>query len=97
MPARLRGRVRFDGDRGWALDEVAFRAPGFTSVNVSGRLGGGTLTLAQRDRELSLRIDGVELMNSRVSGSEEALATLVSARLGDIPAPHVLIGGGWLW
>ena len=32
----LRGRVRFDGDRGWALDEVAFRAPGFTSVNVSG-------------------------------------------------------------
>ena len=31
----LRGRVRFDGDRGWALDEVAFRAPGFTSVNVS--------------------------------------------------------------
>ena len=38
----LRGRVRFDGDRGWALDEVAFRAPGFTSVNVSGRLGGGT-------------------------------------------------------
>ena len=38
----LRGRVRFDGDRGWALDEVAFRAPGFTSVNVSGRLGGGS-------------------------------------------------------
>ena len=35
----LHGRVRFDGDSGWALDEVAFRAPGFTTVNVSGRLG----------------------------------------------------------
>ena len=37
----LRGRVRFDADRGWAFDDVAFRAPGFTSVNVSGRLGAG--------------------------------------------------------
>jgi uncharacterized protein involved in outer membrane biogenesis len=36
----LRGRVRFDADRGWELDDVAFRAPGFTMVNVSGRLGG---------------------------------------------------------
>jgi uncharacterized protein involved in outer membrane biogenesis len=36
----LRGRVRFDGDRGWALEDVGLRAPGFTSVTVSGRLGG---------------------------------------------------------
>jgi AsmA family len=36
----LRGRVRFDVDRGWALEDVALRAPGFTSVTVSGRLGG---------------------------------------------------------
>jgi AsmA family/AsmA-like C-terminal region len=38
----LHGRVRFDADRGWQLDDVAFRAPGFTMVNVSGRLGGST-------------------------------------------------------
>jgi len=37
----LRGRVRFDGDRGWELDDFAFRAPGYTTVNVSGRLGAG--------------------------------------------------------
>src|SRR6185437_12916498 len=37
----LHGRVRFDGDRGWALEDVGLRAPGFTSVNVSGRLGAG--------------------------------------------------------
>jgi hypothetical protein len=36
----LHGRVRFDGDRGWALEDVGLRAPGFTTVTVSGRLGG---------------------------------------------------------
>ena len=36
----LHGRVRFDGDRGWALEDVGLRAPGFTSVAISGRLGG---------------------------------------------------------
>jgi AsmA-like protein len=36
----LHGRVRFDGDRGWALEDVGLRAPGFTSVTISGRLGG---------------------------------------------------------
>ncbi len=35
----LHGRVRFDADNGWALDDVTFRAPGFTTVNLSGRLG----------------------------------------------------------
>ena len=54
---------------------------------------GGELRLMQRGDEYSIMSGSIELMNSRVSGSEEALATLVSARLGDIPAPHVLIGG----
>src|SRR5262249_56647154 len=36
----LHGRVRFDGDRGWAVEDVGLRAPGFTTVTVSGRLGG---------------------------------------------------------
>jgi spermidine synthase len=34
-----------------------------------------------------------ELMNSRVSGSEKALATLSCRRLRDRPRPHILIGG----
>ena len=41
----LHGRVRFDGDRGWALEDVGLRAPGFTSVTVSGRLGGAQAVL----------------------------------------------------
>lgn len=34
-----------------------------------------------------------ELMNSRLSGSEEALATLAQARLAAVAHPRVLIGG----
>src|SRR5579864_3935004 len=55
--------------------------------------GGGELRLMQRGEEYSIMSGSIELMNSRVSGSEEALATLVSARLGDAVAPSVLIGG----
>jgi large subunit ribosomal protein L24 len=36
----LHGEVRFD-DKGWGLDDFAFRAPGFTEVKLSGRLGDG--------------------------------------------------------
>ena len=34
-----------------------------------------------------------ELMNSRMSGSEEALATMTCARLEGRAAPHLLVGG----
>lgn len=34
-----------------------------------------------------------ELMNSRLSGSEEALATLACERIAARPSPHLLIGG----
>ena len=54
---------------------------------------GGELRLMRRGDEYSIMSGPIELMNSRVSGSEEALATLVSARLQGHPAPHVLIGG----
>jgi spermidine synthase len=54
---------------------------------------GGELRLMQRGEEYSIMSGPIELMNSRLSGSEEALATLVSARLEDRPAPNVLIGG----
>lgn len=55
--------------------------------------GGGELRLMRRGAEFSIMSGSIELMNSRLSGSEEALATLTAARLASRPAPRVLIGG----
>ncbi len=54
---------------------------------------GGELRLMRRDAEFSIMAGPIELMNSRLSGSEEALATLAWARLAGRPAPRVLLGG----
>jgi len=56
---------------------------------------GGELTLSQRAEEFSIRLSGVrgELMNSRVHGSEEALAELGCAKLASEENAHVLVGG----
>jgi spermidine synthase len=54
---------------------------------------GGEMKLARRGDEFSIRLGGNELMNSRLSGSEEALATLACAKLSRRPALRVLIGG----
>lgn len=56
---------------------------------------GGELKLSQRDREFSIRLSGIrgELMNSRVHGSEEALADLACARLESVNDARVLVGG----
>lgn len=56
---------------------------------------GGTLTLLQRDKEFSIRLSGIrgELMNSRVHGSEEALAELGCAGLESAEGARVLVGG----
>jgi len=56
---------------------------------------GGQLKLSQRDQEFSIRLSGVrgELMNSRIHGSEEALAKLGCAGLKDSADAHVLVGG----
>ncbi len=51
------------------------------------------LRLKQRGTEFSIMLGSNELMNSRLSGSEEALATLACERLGHAPKPRVLIGG----
>ncbi len=51
------------------------------------------LRLWRRGAEFSIRLGVAELMNSRLSGSEEALATLAIARLNGRPAPRILIGG----
>jgi spermidine synthase len=51
------------------------------------------LRLMRRGAEFSMMLGSSELMNSRLSGSEEALATLVCKRLEAVKAPHLLIGG----
>jgi len=55
--------------------------------------GGGAMDLLQSGDTFSIRIDGRELMFSRVHGSEDALADLPLARLAGRPAMRVLIGG----
>jgi spermidine synthase len=55
--------------------------------------GGGELRLMQRGTEFSIFAGATELMSSRLSGSEEALASMTCARMIGRPAPHVLIGG----
>ena len=59
------------------------------------RVPGGEveLRLMQRGDEFSMKLGQNELMNSRLSGSEEALATLACRRLEAVRAPHLLIGG----
>lgn len=53
--------------------------------------GGGTLRLMRRGQEFSIMQGATELMNSRLSGSEEALASLTCPELGS--GARVLIGG----
>jgi len=51
------------------------------------------LRLMRRGAEFSMMLGQNELMNSRLSGSEEALATLACRRIEAVECPHVLIGG----
>ena len=51
------------------------------------------LRLMQRGAEFSMRLGPNELMSSRLSGSEEALATLACRRIEAVKSPHILIGG----
>jgi spermidine synthase len=55
--------------------------------------GGEELRLFRRGGDYMIVLDRNELMSSRMSGSEEALATLTIARLRGRAAPHLLIGG----
>jgi spermidine synthase len=66
----------------WELLDTAY---------VPGR--GEALRLLRRGAEYSIMSGSVELMNSRLSGSEEALAELACARVASRPAPAILIGG----
>jgi spermidine synthase len=51
------------------------------------------LRLIRRGAEFSMMLGSNELMNSRLSGSEEALATLACRQIETVKAPHLLIGG----
>jgi len=66
----------------WLLIDVA-QAPG----------NGEELRLYKRGAEFSIRVGNFELMNSRVHGSEDALAKLACERISDCPEPRILIGG----
>jgi spermidine synthase len=51
------------------------------------------LRLMRRGTEFSMMLGQNELMNSRLIGSEQALATLACKRIEAIKRPHLLIGG----
>jgi spermidine synthase len=55
--------------------------------------GGDELRLMRRGAEFSIRLGHNELMNSRVGGSEAALATIACERIGAVKRPRLLIGG----
>lgn len=55
--------------------------------------GGQELRLFRRGADFMIVLDRNELMNSRMSGSEEALAVMSCERLRQRTAPHMLIGG----
>lgn len=54
---------------------------------------GDTLRLMQRGSEFSIMLGQNQLMSSRLSGSEVALATLACARTADRESRRILIGG----
>lgn len=55
--------------------------------------GDDELRLMRRGAEFSIKLGQNELMNSRLSGSEAALATLACKRIEAVKQPHLLIGG----
>jgi spermidine synthase len=55
--------------------------------------GGEPLRLVRHGDDFMIVLDRNELMNSRMSGSEEALAIMTCARLRSDIAPRMLVGG----
>lgn len=53
----------------------------------------GDITLRRRGTEFSIRTAGTELMNSRIHGSEDALARLTCRRINQKSKQQILIGG----
>jgi len=55
--------------------------------------GGGELRLLRRGAEFAIRLGHSELMNSRLSASEQALATFACEKIRARERPQILIGG----
>ncbi|TFI58505.1 hypothetical protein E2493_09630 [Sphingomonas parva] len=55
--------------------------------------GGGEIRLVRRGEEYSIMLGATELMNSRLSGSEEQLAATPCERIAGRARPAILIGG----
>jgi spermidine synthase len=55
--------------------------------------GGGELRLMRRGAEFSIKLDKNELMNSRLSATEQALATIACEKIKGRERPRILIGG----
>jgi len=55
--------------------------------------GGGELRLMQRGAEFSIKLGSDELMNSRLSATEQALATIACEKIRIRKRPSILIGG----
>lgn len=55
--------------------------------------GEDPLRLIRRGTEYSIMLGANELMNSRLSGSEEAMSRLAQACIAGVDSPRVLIGG----
>jgi spermidine synthase len=64
-----------------------------TLIDTASIPGGDELRLFQRGEDFMIVLDRNELMNSRMSGSEQALATMTINRLGGRKSLHLLIGG----
>ncbi|MEH3048367.1 spermidine synthase [Sphingomonas adhaesiva] len=62
-------------------------------VGVAEVPGGPPLRLVRHGGDFIIMLDRNELMSSRMSGSEVALATMALARLRTAAAAHVLVGG----
>ena len=65
----------------------------WTLLDTAAVPGGGELRLWRRGAEFSIRFGRDELMNSRVHGSEEALAEIACARVANRAKARILIGG----
>ncbi|HXD45098.1 MAG TPA: spermidine synthase [Pseudolabrys sp.] len=55
--------------------------------------GGAELRLMRRGTEFAIKLGSNELMSSRLTATEQALATLACDRIKTRPAPKILIGG----
>ena len=70
----------------WKKIDTA-RVPGTSSA------ADGELRLMQRGDEFAIMLGANQLMSSRLSGSEAALATLAFRQIASVEKPSVLIGG----